>query len=97
MLYGKDADLSPLIIIMARTFLHIKDANKLGHTSWEGMVCRFSRDESNSFRIWNPKTRRVVESRNFVIIKIPRYYVWQCFPLPDGVLHYRGWKLQCLT
>ena len=33
------------------------------------MVCDFSKNESNSFRIWNPKTRRVVESRNVIFIE----------------------------
>ena len=47
MLYGKDADRSHLRIIGARAFVHIKDANKLGHTSWEGMVYGFSQNESN--------------------------------------------------
>ena len=63
-LYRKDADLSHLKIIGARAFLHIKNPNKLGHASWERMVCGFSETESNSYPIWNPKTRRVVESRN---------------------------------
>ena len=70
-LYRKDADLSHLKIIGARAFLHIKNPNKLGHTSWERMVCSFSETESNSYRIWNPKTRRVVESRNVVFIETP--------------------------
>ena len=68
-LYGKDADLSHLKIIGARASVHIKNPNKLGHTSWEGIVCGFSETESNSHRIWNPKTRRVVENRNVVFIE----------------------------
>ena len=71
-LYGKDTYLSQLKIIGARAFVHIKNPNKLGHTSWEGMVYGFSETESNSYRIWNPKTRRVVESRNAVLIKTPQ-------------------------
>ena len=39
-LYGKDADLSHLKIISVRAFVHIKNPNKLGHTSWERMVVR---------------------------------------------------------
>ena len=35
------------------------------------MVCGFSKTESNSYCIWNPKTRRVVESRNVVFIDTP--------------------------
>ena len=71
MLYGKYGDLSYIRIIGARAFVYIKDSNKLGDTSWEEMVCGFSQSESNSFRIWNPKTRRVVESRNVVLIETP--------------------------
>ena len=70
-LYGKDADLSHLKIVGARAFVYIENPNKLGHTSWEGMVCGFSETESNSYPIWNPKTRRVVESRNVVFIGTP--------------------------
>ena len=57
MLYGKDVDRSHLKIIGERTFVNIKDANKLGHALRKGMVCDLSQNESNSFRIWNPKTR----------------------------------------
>ena len=70
-LYGKDANISHLKIIGAGAFVHIKSLNKLGHTSWEGMMCGFSETESNSYRIWNPKPRRVVESRNVVFIETP--------------------------
>ena len=68
-LYGKDADLSHLKIISARAFVYIKKTNKLGHTSWEGMVCGFSETESNSYCIWTSKARRVVESRSVVFIE----------------------------
>ena len=68
-LYGKEADLSHLRIISARAFIHIRNPNKLGHTSWERIVCSFSEIESNFYRICNPKTRRVVESRSIVIIE----------------------------
>ena len=68
-LYGKDVDLSHLKIIGARAIVHIKNPNKLGHTSCEGVVYGFSATESNSNRIWNTKTRRVVESRYVVFIE----------------------------
>ena len=49
-LYREDADLSYLEIVGARAFVHIKNPNKLGHTSWEGMVCGFSdRDRADGF------------------------------------------------
>ena len=35
-LYGKDANRSNLKIIGVRAFVHIKNPNKLGHTSREG-------------------------------------------------------------
>ena len=70
-LYGKDADLYHLKIIGAKVSVRIKNPDKLGHTSWEGIVCGFSETERNSYRIWNPKTRRVVESRNAVFIETP--------------------------
>ena len=35
------------------------------------MVYGFSETESNSYRIWNPKTRRVVESKKAIFIETP--------------------------
>ena len=83
-LYGKDANLSHLKIPGARAFVHIKDATKLGHTFWEGMVCGFSKKESNSYHVWNPRVRYVVEAGNVVFLKIPPYPIpqpSQLFPL----------------
>ena len=68
-LYRKDADLSHLKIIGTRAFVYLRNPNKLGHTSWEGIVCGFNETEGNVYRIWNPKTRRVVESRSVVFIE----------------------------
>ena len=84
-LYGKEADLSHRKIIGSRAFVHIKDSTKLGHTSWEGMVCGFSENESNSYRVWNPKTRRVVEDRNVVFIETPPHLIPQ--PSQPSPLH----------
>ena len=39
------------------------------------MACSISQNESNLFRIWISKTRRVVESRNAVLIEIPRHFL----------------------
>ena len=39
MLHGKEADLSHLRVIGARTFVHIKDSRKLDAAAWEGKVC----------------------------------------------------------
>lgn len=71
MLYGKGIDLSHLRIIDAREFVDVEDVTTLDHASWEGMVCGFSRNKSNSFRSWNLKTLRVVEKRNGVFIETP--------------------------
>ena len=35
------------------------------------MLCGFSEDEALSYRVWNPKTRRVVESKNVTFIENP--------------------------
>ena len=48
-----------------------KDANQLGRTSWRGIVCGFSHNERSSFRVWNPRTCRAVESRKIVLIDTP--------------------------
>ena len=39
------------------------------------MVCGFSETESNFYRIWNPETRSVVESRNVVYIETPQNFL----------------------
>ena len=70
-LYGKEANLSHLKIIGAGSFVHIKDAEKMEPKSWEGMLCGFSEDEALSYRVWNPKTHWVVESRNGTFIETP--------------------------
>ena len=69
-LYGKDP--TSRISSHRRKGLRTKQKpNKIGHAPWEGMVCGFSETESNSHRIWNSNTRRVVESRNVVFIETP--------------------------
>ena len=45
MLNGEGVDLSHLRLIGAWALFHIMDANKLGHTSWEKMVCRLSQNK----------------------------------------------------
>ena len=70
MLHGEEAVLSPLRVIGARAFVHIKDSRTLDVAVWEGKVCGYS-DESKSYRVWNPKTHRVVESRDVTFIKTP--------------------------
>ena len=76
-LYGKEANLSHIKTIGARAFVHIKDAKKLEPKSWEGMLCDFNEDEALSYWVWNPKPRRVVESRNVTFIETPPHLIPQ--------------------
>ena len=48
----------------------IEDSRKLDAAAWEGKVCGYSK-ESKYCRVWNPKTRRVVESKNVTFIETP--------------------------
>ena len=76
MLYGEEADLSHLHVIGARTFVHIKGPRKLDTAAWEAKVCSYS-EESKSYRLWNPKTRRVVENRDVTFIETPSHlFFW---------------------
>ena len=70
MLRSKEADLSHLRAIGTRTCVHIKDSKKLDATAWEEKVCGYS-EESKSYRVWNPTTHRVVESRSATFIETP--------------------------
>ena len=72
MLHGEEADLSHLSVIEVRTFGHIKDSRKLDATAWEGKVCGYS-EEIFFYRVWNPKTHCVVESRNVTFIETPSH------------------------
>ena len=85
-LNGKEANLSHLKIIGARAFVHIKDAKKLEPKFWEGMLCGFSENEALSYRVWNPKTHRVVESRNVTFIETPPHRIPQPTRLPADLV-----------
>ena len=76
-LYSQKANLSHLKIIDVRAFVHIKDAKKLEPKPWEGMLYGFSEDEALFYRVWNPNSRRVVESRNATSIKTPPHLIPQ--------------------
>ena len=41
------------------------------------MLCGFSEDEALSYRVWNPKIHRVVESRNATFIETPPHLIPQ--------------------
>ena len=74
-LYGKEPKLSHLKIIGARSFVHIKDAKKLEPKSWEEILCGFIEDGALSYRVWKPKTHRVVESKNVTFIETPPHLI----------------------
>ncbi|CAM9874569.1 unnamed protein product, partial [Sphacelaria rigidula] len=70
-LYGNDANLSHLRVIGARAFVHVEiHTKKMAEKAWEGSLCGYS-PKSKSYRIYNPATKRVVESRNVVFIETP--------------------------
>ena len=52
-------------IIGARTCVHIKYSRNLDAVAWKGKVCGYS-EKNKFFRVWNPKTRRVVENATFM-------------------------------
>ncbi|CAN0453265.1 unnamed protein product, partial [Ectocarpus sp. 12 AP-2014] len=69
-LYGKDANLGHPRAIGARAFVHVETQTcKLDPNAWEGRLCGCSMG-SKYFRIYNPETGNVGESRN-VIIETP--------------------------
>ena len=45
--------------------------------SWERILCGFSTKYANSYRVWNPRTRNIIETRNVVFIKPPPYPIPQ--------------------
>ena len=70
-LHGKDATLQHLRTIGSRAFIHIEmHTKKLEDKSWEGRLCGYSQ-ETKTYRIYNAKTNKVVESRNVVFIETP--------------------------
>ena len=67
-LYSRNPDLS-LHVVCARAFVH-KEAHvhKLEPKAWEGLMIGYGKD-SRSYRIYNPKTRRITGSRNGTFIE----------------------------
>eukprot|EP00752_Nemacystus_decipiens_P018047 g16180.t1 len=65
------AALSHLRVVGARAFVHYEHhREKLQDRAWEGRLVGYSKD-SRAYRIYNPATRRVVESRNVTFIETP--------------------------
>lgn len=70
--YSEEANLTHLRAIGAHAFVHIETHTKnLEDKAWEGKLSGYSPD-SNAYRIYNPVTRNVLESRNAIFIEPPR-------------------------
>ena len=52
--YGKDADLSHIKIFGVRAFVPIDDSTKLRYTSWDGIVCDFSKKRVTTIACGTP-------------------------------------------
>ena len=77
-LYGKEANLGHLRTIGARAFVHVEThGRKLDQRAWEGRLVGYSFD-SLSYRVYNPATGTVRESRNVIFIETPT-----AMPEPD--------------
>ena len=71
MIYGTELDLRLLRAIGTRAFVHVETySKKLEHKAVEGRLVGYSND-SNSYRVYNPATRRIMDSRNVVFIETP--------------------------
>ena len=70
-LFGIQAKLGHLRPIGVRAFVHIETHTvKLEDKAWEGRLCGYSMN-NKAYRICNPDTRRVTESRNVIFIETP--------------------------
>ena len=70
-LFGLHAKLDHLRAIEARAFVHIETHTRnLGDKAWKGRLCDYSMS-TKAYRIYNPDTRRVKESRNDICIETP--------------------------
>ncbi|CAM9595151.1 unnamed protein product, partial [Sphacelaria rigidula] len=69
MLKGTEPDLKHLRVIGARTFVHIeRHTSKHALKEVEERLVRYSNDSKN-YRVYNPATRHIIESRNVVFIE----------------------------
>lgn len=72
-LHGKETDISLSRTIGARVFIHVEQrTTKLHDEAWEGKLVGYYAD-SRRVRVYNPKTNRVIESRNVTFIEPPPY------------------------
>ena len=78
MLHGTEPDLRLIRVIGARAFVHIETySKKLELKAVEGRLVGYS-NNSKSYRVYNPATRRIMESRNVNFIETPS----RLFPPP---------------
>ena len=71
MLHGTEPDLGLLRVSGARTFVHVETYSKnLELKAVEGRRVGYN-NNSKSYRVYNPGTRRIVESRNVIFIETP--------------------------
>ncbi|CAM9564750.1 unnamed protein product, partial [Sphacelaria rigidula] len=69
MLKETEPDLKHLRVVGARAFVHIeRHTSKLALKAVKGRLVGYNND-SKSYRIYNPATRRIIESRNIVFIE----------------------------
>ena len=78
MLPGTEPDLRLLRVIGARAFVHIETySKKIEVQVVEGRLVAYS-NNSKRYRVYNPSTRRIFESRNVIFIETPSHL----FPPP---------------
>ena len=78
MLHGTEPDLRFLRVIGARVFVHIEtDSKTFELKTVEKRLVGYS-NNSKSYRVYNPATRRIMESRNIIFIETPS----RLFPPP---------------
>ena len=72
MLPGTELDLSLLRVIGARTFVHIESySKKLELKAVKGRPAGYS-NSSKNYHVYNPETRRIMQSRNVIFIDTPK-------------------------
>ena len=74
--YHGDNQITVMINIASRTSVHIKDPHNLGIRPGKGW-CAVSVKNSSSCRLWNLRTRRVVEARNVIFTETPPHLILQ--------------------
>ena len=68
-LHNKEANLEHLRVIGARAFVHIEtNKRKLDPHAWEGRLVGYN-SNSTYFKIYNPVSKRAVESRNVIFLE----------------------------